>query len=78
MLERIGVPGSRQSHYRLRDDAFEAILSMRIRGAKEARDLAERGLQVLQSAEPQRRCRLETQRGFFAFMVGELETLLRH
>lgn len=51
---------------------------MRIRGAKEARDLAEKGLQVLQSAEPERRRRLETKRGFYAFVVSELETLLGH
>lgn len=78
LLERIGVHGSRQGHYRLRDDAFEAILSMRIKGAKEARDIADKGLQVLGSAEPSRRRRLEHQREFYAFMVSELETLLRH
>lgn len=78
LLERIGVHGSRRSHYRLREDAFEAILSMRIKAAKEARDLADRGLQVLQSEEPVRRRRLEHQREFYVFMVSELETLLRH
>ena len=78
LLERIGVPMSRQSHYRLRDDGFEAILSMRIKGAKEARDIAEKGLRVLASAEPMRRNRLEQQRDFYAFMVAELELLLRH
>jgi DNA-binding transcriptional regulator GbsR (MarR family) len=78
LLERIGLPGSRQSHYRVRDDAFEAILSMRIKGAKEARDISEKGLRVLQSTEPSRRRRLEHQRDFYAFMVSELETLVAH
>jgi DNA-binding transcriptional regulator GbsR (MarR family) len=78
LIERIGVPGSRQSYYRLRDDAFEAILSMRIKGAKEVAAITEKGLQVLQSAEPARRRRLEHQRDFYSFMVSELEALLRH
>jgi len=78
LLERIGVHGSRQGHYRLRDDAFDAILSMRIKGAKEARDVADKGLQVLESAEPVRKRRLEHQREFYAFLVRELETLLTH
>jgi len=77
LVERIGVPMSRQGHYRLRDDGFEAILSMRIKGAKEARDIAERGLRVIGSAEPLRTNRLERQRDFYAFMVNELELLLR-
>lgn len=78
LLERVGVPMSRQGHYRLRDDGFEAILNMRIKGAKEARDLAEKGLRVLESAEPLRKNRLEQQRDFYAFMVTELELLLKH
>jgi DNA-binding transcriptional regulator GbsR (MarR family) len=76
LLERVGVPMSRQGHYRLRDDGFEAILSMRIKGAKEARNIAERGLRILEPAEPTRKNRLEQQRDFYAFMVTELETLL--
>ncbi len=76
LLERIGVPMSRQGYYRLREDGFEAILSMRIKGAREARDMAERGLRVLEGAEPLRRRRLERQRDFYAFMVSELEVLL--
>ena len=78
LVEKVGVPMSRQAHYRLRDDGFEAILSMRIKGAKEARDMAERGLRVLAAAGPMRTKRLEQQRDFYAFMVDELELLLRN
>jgi DNA-binding transcriptional regulator GbsR (MarR family) len=78
LLERVGVPGARQSHYGVRPDAFEGIMRQRIVGVAQARALAERGLGVLESASAERRQRLTAKRDFYAFLEREMEELLRH
>jgi DNA-binding MarR family transcriptional regulator len=78
LLERVGVRGARQSHYRVRPDAFEGIMRQRIVGVSQARALAERGLGVLESASPERKQRLTAKRDFYAFLEREMEELLRH
>jgi hypothetical protein len=72
------VPGARQSHYRVRPDAFEGIMRQRIVGVSQARALADRGLGVLESASPERKQRLTAKRDFYAFLEREMEELLRH
>jgi DNA-binding transcriptional regulator GbsR (MarR family) len=78
LLERVGVPGARQSHYGVRPDAFEGIMRQRLVGVAQARALAERGLSVLESASPERKQRLTAKRDFYAFLEREMEELLRH
>jgi DNA-binding transcriptional regulator GbsR (MarR family) len=78
LVERVGVPAARRSHYRVRRDAFEGIMRQRILGASQARALAERGLEVLGSASPERKERLRAKRDFYAFLEREMEELLRH
>ncbi|NIN71690.1 MAG: MarR family transcriptional regulator [Gemmatimonadetes bacterium] len=78
LVERVGVPGARQSHYGVRDDAFEGIMRQRIVGVAQARALAERGLNVLEAASPERKQRLTAKRDFYAFLEREMEELLRH
>lgn len=78
LVERVGVPGARQSHYRLRADALEGMMRQRLAGVAQARELAERGLSVLGWASPERKQRLTAKRDFYAFLERELEELIRH
>jgi DNA-binding transcriptional regulator GbsR (MarR family) len=78
LVERVGVPAARQSHFRVRRDAFEGIMRQRIQGVSQARALAERGLEVLGSASAERKERLRAERDFYAFLEREMEDLLRH
>ncbi len=78
LVERVGVRGARQSHYRVGRDAFEGIMRQRLMGVAQARALAERGLSVLEAASPERKERLTAKRDFYAFLEREMEELLRH
>jgi len=76
LLERVGVRGSRLTHYRLAADTFQSILQQRLSGAKELRSLAERGLELLEAESPERGRRLERLRDFYGFVEDELERML--
>lgn len=78
LLERAGVPGSRQSHYRIAPGGLEKMLRRRLTGAAQARELAERGLEILAAEGPERARRLREKRDFYSFMERELEALLQH
>ncbi len=76
LVERVGKPGARQSYYRMRPDCFGSIMRERIGAASQARQVAERGLDLLEAAGLERRRRLEATRDFYAFLEREMEKLL--
>lgn len=47
LIERVGVPGERSTHFALRDDGFERTFEVRMKGLVGFGPLAERGLQLL-------------------------------
>lgn len=75
LAERIGQPGSRKVWYRIRPDAFEAVLMQRVRQVTGLRELAEEGIRELEQ-EGRQAERLREMRRFYAFFERELPALV--
>ena len=67
LIEKVPRPGRRAVGYRLRDDAWENIMRSREMHFRLIRERAERGLDLLQGAAPERRARLQRFVDFYRF-----------
>ncbi len=76
MLERVGIPGSRESQHRLVPHAWESVLKHRIAGTHRMVGLAERGMELLEGGSAERTRRLREKLEFYTFFARELESLL--
>ncbi|MGB3829301.1 MAG: MarR family transcriptional regulator [Ornithinimicrobium sp.] len=77
LVERVGVSGSRRTHYQLRADAWRSVLATPRQRATDLRELAEEGLSLLQNSAPERRERLMSMHHLFAFVEAEFLTAPR-
>lgn len=75
-IERISLPGYRHDHYRIRPGVWYRLLRQRMDKLVAFRQLADRGLDLLQDKEPGLRLRLEEMRDMYAFFERELPPLL--
>ncbi|WP_019587822.1 GbsR/MarR family transcriptional regulator [Deinococcus apachensis] len=75
LIERVGVPGDRRDHYRVRADAWVRLLARNAVMASAMRELAERGLAVTPDT-PAACTQLEEMRDLFAFIEREYPALL--
>lgn len=71
LVERVGVAGKRQAHYRLRPACWTTDMQQKLDRIREMREVADRGLAVLAGAPKSRRQRLQDMRDFYAFFEGE-------
>jgi DNA-binding transcriptional regulator GbsR (MarR family) len=76
MVERIGVPGQRRAHYRLRPACWTTDLREKLGRVTAMREVAEQGLEALSGAPRHRRQRLQDMRDFYAFFEGEFPALI--
>lgn len=76
LLERVGVPGSREVHYRIPPDAFGELMRRKLESTEEWRDLARRGLELANDSVPVDR--LERLHEFYAFIAERQREVLRH
>jgi len=78
LIERTSLPGVREDHFRLRNDAWQNLVK---RGLEDEvnmlHQLAERGLELLADKSPQRRVWLEEMHDVYAFLKQEFPTLLK-
>lgn len=75
ILERISLPGERRDYFCIKLGAWSELIKQRLAHIKAIREIAERGLELLESDNPQRRQRLEEMRDFHAFFERELPRL---
>lgn len=75
LVERFGVPGERRDRYRLREDAWTALLKQDVAAASQLRGFAEDGLR-LTARSPAVRARLASMREFFVFLEDAYTPLL--
>lgn len=75
LVERVHVRGERAIAYRVRSGAWFDLMRARFQGIGVMRRLAERGLDSMGAAPPERRARLEGFRDFYAYMEREMEPL---
>lgn len=76
LIERISLPGQRRDYFRIKPHAWTELTRQRMTQITLFRQLAERGLEMLQEKDPQLRQRLEEMRDMHAFLEQELPMLL--
>ncbi|MHB1294546.1 MAG: GbsR/MarR family transcriptional regulator [Anaerolineae bacterium] len=75
-IERIGLTGDRQTYYRVVPDLGPRLIRERQRRLGELREMAERGLALLEENPPEARQRLEGMRDLFTYWEREGPSLL--
>lgn len=76
LIERISLPGQRRDYFRIKLNAWSELTKQRMAQITAFRQLAERGLELLQEADPNLRHRLEEMRDMHAFCERELPLML--
>jgi DNA-binding transcriptional regulator GbsR (MarR family) len=76
MVERIGIPGRRDTHYRIRSGSWSELMRNRLQHLTAMRELAEKGLDLIADRTPESRQRLQDLRDFHAFLEREIPSLL--
>lgn len=75
IVERLSLPGERRDYYCIKLGAWSELIEQRIAQIKALRELAEKGLELLEDKKPEHRLRLEELRDFHAFFERELPRL---
>ncbi len=78
LVELVSLPGDRRDYYRIHPDAWANSLQERLDQARAFRLLAEQGLDLLASAPPQRRERLEEMRSLYGMLEREIPRLMEY
>ena len=76
MVERQTLRGDRRTYFRIRPGAWVSVIEEQARNATKLRELAERGLELLNSEPGERRHRLEELQNLMALFEQETSVLL--
>lgn len=76
IVERFSIPGQRRDLYRVRTGGWSATIEASIAEYRNFRQLAERGLNLLDGAPPKARERLEDMRDVYGFFEREMPGLI--
>ncbi|GAB2486793.1 GbsR/MarR family transcriptional regulator [Nocardiopsis aegyptia] len=76
LVEGVRKRGERQEYFRIAADGWSRMLARRYAETARFRQIAERGLGVLQDDAPERRRRLAAVRDLYGFLEEELPALL--
>ncbi len=77
LIERISLPGQRRDYFRIKPHAWTELTKQRMAQITAFRQLAERGLELLEGENPQLRDRLVEMRDMHAFLEQELPALIQ-
>jgi DNA-binding transcriptional regulator GbsR (MarR family) len=75
LIERISLPGQRRDYFRIKLNAWSEVSKQRLAQISTFRQLAEQGLQILETDDPALRQRLEEMRDIHAFLEREFPLL---
>ena len=75
LIEPAPVPGSRRSHFRMRDDAWATLMSGQNAMVQVMQEIAEAGVASTPTGSPAAR-RLGAMRDFYAYLFAELPALI--
>lgn len=76
LIERVGLPGQRRDYFRIRLNAWSELTKRRMAQITAFRQIAERGLHLLEGQEHQLCQRLQEMRDVHAFFEAELPRLI--
>lgn len=75
LIDKVSFPGERRDYFRIRSGVWADLLERRTRIVSDWRQMAERGLEVMDSEEPETLLRLQEMRDIMAFYEQELPAL---
>jgi DNA-binding transcriptional regulator GbsR (MarR family) len=78
LIERLSLPGERRDYFRIRSESWAALFKRRMELVSDFRQLADRGLELLNEHTSEQRRRLEEMRDMYAFFEYEVPRLLEH
>lgn len=76
LVQRLSRPGERRDYFRVRPGAWNELMRQEMASITRLRRMAEQGLQILDSADPEARRGLEEMRDFYAYWERELPAVL--
>jgi DNA-binding transcriptional regulator GbsR (MarR family) len=76
LVERMGIPGRRDTYYRIKPGSWSELMRDRMSHLTAIRELAERGLNLIASNDPESGRRLQELRDFHAFLEQEIPAVL--
>jgi DNA-binding transcriptional regulator GbsR (MarR family) len=76
VLERVAVPGTREVHFRIAEDAWTQVARSNIPLVQGVRRAADRALEALAARDPAKNRRLAEMRDMYAFIEREMPLLL--
>jgi DNA-binding transcriptional regulator GbsR (MarR family) len=76
LLERVGLPGERRDYFRIKPGAWSELMREMMEEIVMARQLAERGLALLNGKPAELKQRLKEARAMYAFFEEEYPALL--
>ncbi|WP_238625563.1 GbsR/MarR family transcriptional regulator [Aggregatilinea lenta] len=76
IVERFGIPGQRRDLFRVRSGGWAAVVEGGVDEYARFRQLAERGLGLLEDEPPEARARLEDMRDVYGFFEREMPGLI--
>lgn len=75
LIERLSLPGQRRDYFRIRPHAWSQMIKQRLVQITAFREMAEKGLKLLEDEPPNLRQRLEEMRDIHAFFERELPAM---
>lgn len=75
LIERVSIPGDRRDYYQIKPNAWSHLNQQLIAKVSAVRQLAERGLRLLEGSSPGRKQRLQEMYDIHAFWEEELPRL---
>jgi DNA-binding transcriptional regulator GbsR (MarR family) len=76
LVERVSLPGQRRDYFRIRPGAWVQIMVRRIEAIRAIREMAERGLALLEGADGVQRRRLDEFHSLYTFLERKMPELL--
>jgi DNA-binding transcriptional regulator GbsR (MarR family) len=76
LIERIGFPGDRRDYFRMKPDVWAQLLQARMSQVTDLHQLAERGLELLETEPSELRQRLQVMHDLYSYVETELPNLI--
>lgn len=76
LVQRISRPGERRDYYQIQEGVWHNLMQARQSQIVQLRQLAERGLQLLDNQPPEKKRRLQEMHDLYAFFEKEMPLLL--
>jgi DNA-binding transcriptional regulator GbsR (MarR family) len=76
IVERLGMPGERKRYYRFNSRGFTNLLRLKQHQTSQIRELAERGLALLDGESDEAKLRLRLSREFYVMFEREFPSLI--